>query len=121
MGAVLLTGGLWLKGIKEYNILDKFYQLWKYKMNKRIEVLVDIYKNYFGDDYQENPYVYDNIRAVNSDDEQIVNECLERMQKENSSLLLKRDICLPRNSDYPICEKDRKCYLNIQTNTFESN
>lgn len=90
-------------------------------MNKRIEVLVDIYRNYFGDDYQTQPYVYDNVRAVNSGDEQIVNECLEKMRKEHSSLLLKRDICLPRNSDYPIHEKDRKCYLNTQTNTFEFN
>lgn len=53
-------------------------------MNQKIEVLVDIYPPIFSETTQ---YQYANIRAVNPDEQAIVDNYIQQMQKESELLL----------------------------------
>lgn len=86
-------------------------------MKNLIEVYIDIYRNIFNENSNEQPYVYDNVRAVNSDEEEIVNEVITKMYQDDNSLLLDYKIVIGKQ--IPLLEENRKCFLNIQTLCFE--
>lgn len=84
-------------------------------MSQLIEVLVDIYPNYFS---LSNKYCYANIRSVKTDEQQIVDNCISKMLAEDSPLLLANLGSLPKNKLNSI-DTDRVCYLNIDKCHFE--
>lgn len=86
-------------------------------MSKKIAVKLDIYQDYFNRNPHA-PYVYGNIRAINLEESELLNECLQQMKNVKQNTLLDIDMVLPQNYINPI-EQDRQCFLNIETHTFE--
>ena len=95
----------------------------------KIEVFLDIYPNYFN---ETNRYCYDNIRAVNPEQQDLVEQCIQEMITQESELLAeisikgKRIFKMPyqglnhEHTPQPI-ETNRKAWLNTQTQQFEFN
>lgn len=84
-------------------------------MQNYIEVYLDIYKDYFNAPKHQN-YVYNNIRAVNSNNQEEVDYYLSIMKGNHSPLLLNHEMIT--RPQYPI-EVDRKYLLNTETLRFE--
>lgn len=83
-------------------------------MNQKIGVLVDIYPPIFSETLQ---YQYANIRAINPDEQAMVDNCIQQMQKESELLL--DDMIIYGNSPLSPIERNRKCFLNISQQKFE--
>ncbi|WP_249960746.1 hypothetical protein [Histophilus somni] len=81
-------------------------------MSNRIEITVNIYKNYFGDT-SDSPYVYDNIKAINPNEQKEVDEIVNKMIANGSPQLFEPDLNI-LNPITPL-ETGRKCFLNLQT------
>lgn len=81
-------------------------------MKNRFEITVDIYQNYFNSP-ENYPYIFDNIKAINLNEQEAVNEIINKMIANNSPQLFKPDshILTPLT---PI-ETDRQCFLNPET------
>ncbi|MGX2975830.1 hypothetical protein ACWIUH_12290 [Ursidibacter arcticus] len=84
----------------------------------RIKVLVDIYKNYFPKDEYPTAYVYDNVRAIDVSQQNIVDLYVAEMAEQEFSIILDRNMYLPKNELKPI-ESDREAILNIESKKFE--
>lgn len=85
-----------------------------------INVLVDIYKNYFPNNSEfksTNNHVYGNIRAVDLKEKLLVEQCIELMYQDNSPFLFPRDTII-FNEIKPI-ETDRVCILDIENKVFK--
>ena len=83
----------------------------------KINVLVNIYRNYFPEKYSGN-YIYDNVRAINKAEQPIVDKCITEMEKQKALVILDREMILPINELRPI-EIDRKAILNTADKKFE--
>ncbi|QPB43344.1 hypothetical protein [Rodentibacter haemolyticus] len=81
----------------------------------KVHVLVDIYINYFprGD----NKYIYNNVRAVDQKNNEIVADCIEDMLRNKSVFLFDPELIIV-NDISPI-EKDRSCILDTELQLFE--
>lgn len=81
-------------------------------MKNRFEITVDIYRNYFNnpDIY---PFVFDNIKAINLDEQEAVNEIIKQMITHHSPQLFKPDLQILTPLT-PI-ETNQKCFLNPKT------
>ncbi|MBR7001772.1 MAG: hypothetical protein IKI11_03825 [Neisseriaceae bacterium] len=95
----------------------------------KIEVFLDIYPNYFS---ETNRYCYDNIRAVNPEQQNLVEQCIQEMIQQESKLLAEISIKSVRIFKMPYqglnhehttepIETNRKAWLNTQTQQFEFN
>ncbi|MFQ1022981.1 hypothetical protein ACIWO4_06700 [Avibacterium paragallinarum] len=80
----------------------------------KINVLADIYTNYFADGEK---YYYDNIRSVIPEEQGIVDEVVSDMLNNGSKLLFPKDMIFPCNTPKPL-ETDRKCILNTEQKVF---
>lgn len=83
-------------------------------MKQKVEVLVDIYPNHFS---KTEPYSYKNIRAVNSDEQGIVDKCIQEMINEDNELLLEGMVVFG-NRLLP-SDKNKKCLFDIINKNFE--
>ncbi len=86
-------------------------------MEQKIQVLVDIYPNRFSTTKQ---WAYANIRAINPNEQPLVDNCLQQMQEtqEESEFLLDNMIVYGNSPLFPT-ERNRKCFLNISQQKFE--
>lgn len=83
----------------------------------KIQVLVDVYRNYFPQKYSGN-VVYDNVRAINLAEQSLVDQCIVEMKNEELLVILDREMILPKNELYPL-EVDKKATLNVEKKCFE--
>ncbi len=83
-------------------------------MTKIIDIEVDIYKNYFGN-IEDQKYCYDNIRAVNRRDIELLDDCLQEMI--NSDLLFINKPITPKNDQEPV-DTNVRCKLDLVNKSF---
>lgn len=81
-------------------------------MKDRFKITVDIYRNHFN--APENyPYLFDNLKAVNLNEQEAVNEIINKMIANGSPQLFEPDLHI-LSSLKPI-ETNRICFLNPET------
>lgn len=82
----------------------------------QITVLVDIYPNRFSPNlFIER--VYANVRAINIDQQHIVEECIKQMLEKDDVCLLDPELIVLNDNFYPY-EKDKKCTLDTVEQKF---
>ena len=97
-------------------------------MNHKIEVTADIYLNKFQHCIGETKYQYDNIKAINPGEQNIVDDCIAGMRASGNPLLLgcpDRVVSTARLGGHTepyhpnLEEKNRECILDITQKVFK--
>lgn len=85
----------------------------------KIAVLADVYPALFSED----PFkikCFDNVRAINSEEQELVDQCINRMVQDESELLFVNQPILqnrPKLAENILF--DQPYFLNLDTQTFE--
>ncbi|MBE2897070.1 hypothetical protein HPC38_09325 [Pasteurellaceae bacterium HPA106] len=87
-----------------------------------IKVTVDVYQNIFNAVNGKilNEYCFDNVRAINPQQQAEVDICITKMREQDDPILWDPDLRLPRNKS-PLIQVGKEAVLDTEKQTFHFN